>query len=263
MTNSKVGSRRAKKYPRLAARFAAALSAVTLLVLAILVLSGRGSATSRGVTLAVQDVAQTASPSLGSGYWLVTSAGQVYAYGGATNYGDMVGHHLNKTIVGISSTPDGRGYWLFAEDGGVFAFGDAAFYGSQGATGTSSPGSGRVECAARRYCRVARGNRSCRASRPARTYGASRPDRPSRSTRSNGRYRGNRRDGTTGTVWANRQYWPGGCDRRRGTDWRNWHNGPTWIPWSNRTSGAGGAAGLRVHLQPWSADCARGGSSTL
>ncbi len=139
MTNSQVGSLRAKKSPRSAARFCAALGAVALLVLAMLVLLGRGSATSSGVTLAAKDVAQTASPSLGPGYWLVTSTGQVYAYGGATNYGDMVGHHLNKTIVGISSTPDGRGYWLFAEDGGVFAFGDAAFYGSQGATGTSSP----------------------------------------------------------------------------------------------------------------------------
>jgi hypothetical protein len=119
-------------------RFTASLSAVALLIVATLVLSSPGSATSRDVPLAAQDVAAKASPSSGPGYWLVTSTGRVYAYGGATNYGGMAGQRLNKAIVGISSTPDGKGYWLFSGDGGVFAFGDAAFYGSQGATGTSS-----------------------------------------------------------------------------------------------------------------------------
>ena len=75
----------------------------------------------------------------GPGYWIVTSTGLVYAYGGASNYGGMIGRHLDKAIVGIASSPDGKGYWLFGADGGVFAFGDAAFYGSQGALGTSSP----------------------------------------------------------------------------------------------------------------------------
>jgi hypothetical protein len=91
------------------------------------------------VAPAARDVAAKASVSSGPGYWLVTSAGQVYAFGGATNYGGMNGQHLTKAIVGIASSPDGKGYWLFGADGGVFAFGDASFYGSQGGTGTSTP----------------------------------------------------------------------------------------------------------------------------
>ena len=166
-------------------RFVAGVSAIALLILSILVLSSAGSATSRDVTLAAHGVGpMTASPTSGPGYWLVTSTGQVYAYGGATNYGGMVGHPLNKTIVGISSsTPDGKGYWLFAGDGGVFAFGDAAFYGSQGATGTSSPVVAGSSVQQGRYWRFTWGNRTCRANRRhgsnrsnrfARAYGSSR-----------------------------------------------------------------------------------------
>ena len=91
------------------------------------------------VPLAAQNVAAKASVDSGPGYWLVTSNGQVYAYGGATNFGGMTGRTLTKAIVGIASSPDGKGYWLFGADGGVFAFGDAAFYGSRGATGTFNP----------------------------------------------------------------------------------------------------------------------------
>jgi len=87
--------------------------------------------------LAAQDVAARVTAETGAGYWLVTSTGQVYAYGGANNYGGLGGQHLNKPIVGMASTPDGGGYWLFGADGGVFAFGDAPFYGSQAAGGGS------------------------------------------------------------------------------------------------------------------------------
>ena len=120
-------------------RFAVSSIAVALLVVAALVLASPGSATYREVPPAAQNVAVKTSVSSGPGYWIVTSTGQVYAYGGATNYGGMTGQRLNKAIVGIAATPDGKGYWLFGADGGVFSFGDAAFYGSQGATGTSSP----------------------------------------------------------------------------------------------------------------------------
>jgi hypothetical protein len=93
----------------------------------------------RPQSLAFQDVAARVTSDSGTGYWIVTSTGEVFAYGGAVNYGGMDGRHLNKPIVGMASTPDGKGYWLFGADGGVFAFGDADFFGSQGATGTSSP----------------------------------------------------------------------------------------------------------------------------
>ena len=121
-------------------RFAAAsLTTIAVFVVAALVLSSHGPAASGGVPFAPRDVVARTSVNPGPGYWLVTSTGRVYAYGGATNYGGMTGQRLNKAIVGIASTPDGQGYWLFGADGGVFSFGDAAFYGSQGATGTSSP----------------------------------------------------------------------------------------------------------------------------
>lgn len=119
--------------------FGAAACAVALLVAFALVISGPGSVVSGISPLAIQDVAARATVDSGSGYWLLTSAGQVYAFGGAVNYGDMTGQHLEKPMIGMASTPDGKGYWLFGADGGVFAFGDADFYGSEGAAGTPSP----------------------------------------------------------------------------------------------------------------------------
>jgi hypothetical protein len=117
----------------------ASLAAVALLAVTGVVVSGSGW-TSPGTTqLAAKNVVARASVATGNGYWLVTSTGLVYAYGGAGYYGGMSGQQLNKPIIGISSTPDGNGYWLFGGDGGVFAFGDASFFGSQGATGTAAP----------------------------------------------------------------------------------------------------------------------------
>ena len=97
----------------------------------------------------------------GSGYWVVDALGEVAAFGDATCYGSLAGHHLNQPIVGIaadggifafdapffgsagaihlnapivgmSATPDGGGYRFVASDGGVFAYGDASFLGSMG-----------------------------------------------------------------------------------------------------------------------------------
>lgn len=75
----------------------------------------------------------------GQGYWLVSASGQVYAFGGAVNYGGMSPKTLDGPIVGIVASPDGAGYWLVAQDGGVFGFGDAHFFGSLGKPGSSSP----------------------------------------------------------------------------------------------------------------------------
>jgi hypothetical protein len=119
-------------------RLSRSVTAVVLLAVAAVIASGSGL-NSPGTAVAAQHIVARASVASGNGYWLVTSAGQVYAYGSAGYYGGMSGQQLNKPIIGISSTPDGNGYWLFAGDGGVFAFGDATFLGSQGATGTSAP----------------------------------------------------------------------------------------------------------------------------
>ncbi len=106
----------------------------------------------------------------GKGYWTVTSAAQIQAFGDAPSLsitqmpagGIVVGAagtadgkglwfvtdrgevglagdattygnsppNLNGAIIGITRTADGKGYWLLGQDGGVFALGDAAFEGS-------------------------------------------------------------------------------------------------------------------------------------
>jgi hypothetical protein len=92
-----------------------------------LLLSGNAPLLARNVPVGA--TAKAIAPGA-SGYWLVSSNGAVYPYGGAAPYGDMAGKHLNAPIVGIVAAPDGRGYWLVAKDGGVFAFGSARFYNS-------------------------------------------------------------------------------------------------------------------------------------
>jgi len=113
------------------------VSVVAVMLAVALGISSPARSIAQARPLAAQDVAARVTAETGAGYWLVTSTGQVYAYGGANNYGGLGGQHLNKPIVGMASTPDGGGYWLFGADGGVFAFGDAPFYGSQAAGGGS------------------------------------------------------------------------------------------------------------------------------
>jgi hypothetical protein len=88
------------------------------------------------LTLPVTGMASTPD---GAGYWLVSAAGGVGAYGSASYYGSMAGHQLNSPIDHIVATPDGKGYWLVAGDGGTFTFGDAGFYGSMGGTHLNKP----------------------------------------------------------------------------------------------------------------------------
>lgn len=75
----------------------------------------------------------------GSGYWLVSSDGNVTAFGSAHLYGSMAGKRLTAPIIGIVATADGRGYWLVAKDGGVFSFGNAPFAGSLGSKNMATP----------------------------------------------------------------------------------------------------------------------------
>ncbi len=71
-----------------------------------LLLSGSTPILARGVPAGT--VARAAAPS-GTGYWLTDSAGHVYPFGGAVNYGSMAGEHLNAPIVGIVAAPNGKG----------------------------------------------------------------------------------------------------------------------------------------------------------
>jgi hypothetical protein len=70
--------------------------------------------------------AMAATPS-GSGYWLTTSSGKVFAFGDAPFRGRL--KDSKTRIADIAATPSGRGYWLVSRTGRVFAFGDAEGYG--------------------------------------------------------------------------------------------------------------------------------------
>ena len=64
------------------------------------------------------------------GYWLVGGDGGIFTFGSAHFYGSTGNLHLQRPVVGITSTANEGGYWLDASDGGIFAFGDAGFHGS-------------------------------------------------------------------------------------------------------------------------------------
>jgi SpoIID/LytB domain protein len=72
------------------------------------------------------------------GYWLASTEGGVFNFGGVPYAGSMLGTPLVSPVIGIA--PAGTtGYWLLASDGGVFSFGSAAFYGSTGGTRLNKP----------------------------------------------------------------------------------------------------------------------------
>src|SRR4051812_7412920 len=59
----------------------------------------------------------------GSGYWVVSNAGAVYAYGDAPFLGAANGTSLSQPVVHLAPTPTNGGYWLVASDGGIFSYG--------------------------------------------------------------------------------------------------------------------------------------------
>lgn len=67
----------------------------------------------------------------GGGYWLYTAYGNVYRTSGTAWYGSPTGRGFRgASITGMAPTPDRRGYWLVDAAGKVFAFGDATNYGA-------------------------------------------------------------------------------------------------------------------------------------
>jgi hypothetical protein len=73
-----------------------------------------------------------------SGYWMVTSAGQVLTYGSAVGYGSLP-VRPNSPVVAMSASPDGRGYFLATANGNVYSFGDAVFHGSAAGESLAAP----------------------------------------------------------------------------------------------------------------------------
>jgi hypothetical protein len=79
------------------------------------------------------------APAPAPGYWLVSSGGGVFSFGGAQFHGSLGAVRLTAPVVGMAVTEDAKGYWLAASDGGVFSFGDARFYGSAARVALRAP----------------------------------------------------------------------------------------------------------------------------
>ena len=84
-----------------------------------------GSLAGKALGSAVVDICATPS---GSGYWLVTGGGGVFAFGDAHGHGARVA--TRAPVVSIARTSTGNGYWLAAKDGTIGAFGDAPVLGT-------------------------------------------------------------------------------------------------------------------------------------
>ncbi len=75
----------------------------------------------------------TAAPSDGgpaathprSGYWMLGSRGEIYAFGAAGHLGNAGQLPPTVTAVDLEPTPSGTGYWVLTSDGEVQPFGDA------------------------------------------------------------------------------------------------------------------------------------------
>ncbi|MDQ3946872.1 MAG: phytase [Actinomycetota bacterium] len=74
-----------------------------------------------------------------SGYWMLGSAGRVYAFGDARPLGDPAVIRQPNRAVDLEPTSSGQGYWVIDAAGAVFAYGDAPYLGGVGA-GTLAPG---------------------------------------------------------------------------------------------------------------------------
>lgn len=70
----------------------------------------------------------------GNGYWLLSTNGDVWAFGNKVYYGGAVGiaQWEHNASVEMCSTITGHGYWIICENGTVVARGDAVHYGNAG-----------------------------------------------------------------------------------------------------------------------------------
>jgi hypothetical protein len=73
----------------------------------------------------------------GKGYWVLSAAGEVFAFGDAVMRGQLF--PIPVHAVGLAPTPTGQGYWIVTADAQVFPFGDAVL---QAATSASLPAGG-------------------------------------------------------------------------------------------------------------------------
>jgi large repetitive protein len=76
------------------------------------------------VLVAVPGIAAASQP---KNYWLVSSTGQVFAYGKAKTHGSEAGKHYAGRVRGIKGTANGGGYWIVTTKK-QYGFGDARHY---------------------------------------------------------------------------------------------------------------------------------------
>jgi len=76
------------------------------------------------VMVAVPTIAAASQP---KNYWLVSSTGQVFAYGKAKTHGSEAGKRYSGRVRGIKGTANGGGYWIVTTKK-HYGFGDASHY---------------------------------------------------------------------------------------------------------------------------------------
>jgi hypothetical protein len=101
--------------------------------------SGAAFHGSLSATALSRPIVAIASTPSGGGYWLVNSAGRVFAFGDAAHRGDMYGRYIHAPVVDVVPTPSGGGYWLVGRDGAIYDFGNARWHGSMRQRGISAP----------------------------------------------------------------------------------------------------------------------------
>ncbi|MGH2687186.1 MAG: TolB family protein, partial [Actinomycetota bacterium] len=74
----------------------------------------------------------------GGGYWILDDAGRVYTRGNAPALGGAAMGPGEKA-VSLSGTPDGEGYWIFTDKGRVVPVGSAEFRGDMSQTTLNGP----------------------------------------------------------------------------------------------------------------------------
>jgi hypothetical protein len=83
------------------------------------------------------DASPILSDATGDGYWVVTSSGNVYAFGDAGYFGAP--GLQSSPMTSAVATPDGKGYWILEGNGHVFGYGDAPEWDSPNATNFNGP----------------------------------------------------------------------------------------------------------------------------
>jgi subtilisin family serine protease len=79
---------------------------------------------------AALDLTTFSSASSGSGYWMVSTDGRVYSFGGAAYLGSARrALAAGTTAVDLEPTPSNGGYWIVDSAGNVYSYGNAAYLG--------------------------------------------------------------------------------------------------------------------------------------